>query len=207
MDLAKIQVTRVDGYDLQYLSMRRSQEYPSDTDMSDDDSSYSSDTSSGSSGNDDNLPEDHSNGYDSDLSDDSERTIGYDLDNYQSNTPGCSQDCAIIIDEETQDVPVDLPVSEEDLVDVTGEVDLSESRWNLNIPPNFTANLRDIVERRKRRAAEEDSFNHPLIEFEAQGRNLFIYLLVGDFLGFTMCFTGIRNCTHFLTKITVAPIS
>ena len=182
MDLAKIQVTRVDGYDLQYLSMRKSQDYPSDTDMSDDDSSYSSDSSSGSSGGDENLPEDHSNGYDSDLSDDSERTIGYDLDNYQSNIPGCSQECAIIIDEDTQDVPVDLPVAEEDLVDVTGEVDLSESRWNLNIPPNFAANLRDIVERRKRKAAGEDSFNHPLIEFEAQGRNLLIYLLGGGFL-------------------------
>ena len=53
MDLAKIQVTRVEGYDLQYLTMRRSQMVNYDTDMSDDESSYSSDTSSGSSGGDD----------------------------------------------------------------------------------------------------------------------------------------------------------
>ena len=95
---------------------------------------------------------------------------------YQSNTPGCSKDCAILINEDTQDVPVDLPVPEEDLVDLTGEMDLSESRWNLNIPPSFAANLRDIVERRKRKAPGEDSFHHPLIEFEATGRNLLIYL-------------------------------
>ena len=74
-----------------------------------------------------------------------------------------------------KDVPVDLPVPEEDLVDLTGEMDLSESRWKLNIPPNFAANLRDIVERRKRKASGEDSFNHPLIEFEATGRHLSIY--------------------------------
>ena len=176
MDLSKIQVTRVEGYDLQYLTMRRSQVIDYDTDMSDDESSYSSDTSSGSSGDGDNLPEDQSNGYDSDFSDDSERTIGYDLDNYQSNAPGCSKDCAILIDEEAQDVPVELPVPEEDLVDLTGEMDLSESRWKLNIPPTFAANLRDIVERRKRKASEEDSFDHPLIEFEATGRHLLIYL-------------------------------
>ena len=176
MDLAKIQVTRVEGYDLQYLTMRKSQVSSYDTDMSDDESSYSSDSSSGPSGNGGNLPEDQPDGHDSDFSDDSDRTIGYDLDNYQSNMPGCSKDCAILIDEETQDVPVDLPVPEEDLVDLTGEMDLSESRWKLNIPPSFAANLRDIVERRKRKVPEEDPFNHPLIEFEAAGRNLLIYL-------------------------------
>ena len=58
MDLAKIQVTRVEGYDLQYLTMRKSQVYESDTDMSDSESSFSSDTSSGSSGDNGDLPED-----------------------------------------------------------------------------------------------------------------------------------------------------
>ena len=193
MDIAKIQVTRVEGYDLQYLTMRRSQVSSYDTDMSDDESSYSSDTSSGSSGDGDNLPEDQPDGYDSDFSDDSDRTIGYDLDNYQSNMPGCSKECAILIDEETQDVPMDLPVPEEDLVDLTGEMDLSESRWNLNIPLDFAANLRDIVESRKRKAPEEDPFNHPLIEFEATGRNLFIYLLGWGFLSL--------QCVYKLSEI------
>ena len=50
MDLAKIQVTRAEGYDLQYLTIRKSQVYDFDTDMSDTESSYSSDTSLGSSG-------------------------------------------------------------------------------------------------------------------------------------------------------------
>ena len=200
MDLAKIQVTRVEGYDLQYLTMRKSQVVSYDTDMSDDDSNYSSDTSSGSSGDDEDLPEDHPNGYDSDCSNDSDRTIEYDLDNDQSNAPGCSKDCAILIDEETQDVPVELPVPEEDLVDLTGEMDLSESRWKLNIPPSFAANLRDIVERRKRKASEEDSFNHPLIEFEATGRHLSIYLFRWGFLSSPMCFTVIRNMFTFTQK-------
>ena len=200
MDLAKIQVTRVDGYDLQYLTMRRSQVYHSDTDMSDDDSSYSSDTSSGSSGDYDDLPED-SNGYDSDHSDDSERTIGYDMDNYQSSTPGCSKECAILIDEETQDVPVNLPVADEDLVDLTGDIDLSENIWNLTIPSNFAANLRDIVGRKKRKASEEESFNHPLIEFEAQGKEPFnLFIRLGSFRFYNV-FTDIRSCSHFPTKI------
>ena len=176
MDIPKIQVTRVEGYDLQYLTMRESQVISYDTDMSDDESSYSSDSSSGSSGDYDSLPEDQSDGYDSDFSDDSSRTTGYDMDNFQSNTPGCSKDYAILISEDTEDVPVDLPVPEEDLIDVAGEMDLSESRWKLNIPPNFAANLRDIVESRKRKAPGEDTFHHPLIEFEATGRNLSIYL-------------------------------
>ena len=145
----------------QYLTMRRSQVSDYDTDMSDDESSSETDTSSGSSGDDGNLPENQPDGYDSDFSEDSDRTIGYDLDNYQSNTPGCSKDCAILIDEETQDIPVDLSVPEEDLVDLTGEMDLSESRWKLNIPPNFAANLRDAVERRKRKAPGEDFLQSP----------------------------------------------
>ena len=207
MDLAKIQVTRVEGYDIQYLSMRKSQVYVPDTDMSDGESSFSSDSSSGSSGEYDDLPEDNADGYNSDFSDDSERTIGYDLDTYQSNTPGCSKDCAIIIDEDTQDVPVDLQVPEEDLVDVTGDLNLSESRWKLNIPSNFAANLRDIVERRKRKANEEDSFNHPLIEFEAKGKGPLLYLSVRGFSWFYNAFIGIRVLITFFTIFTVAPIS
>ena len=176
MDIAKIQVTRVEGYDLQYLSLKKSQPPVPVADFSGDESSYSSDDSSGSSGGDYDLPEDDFEGYDSDFSNDSERTIGYDLDTDQSNTPGCSKDCAIIIDEDTQDVPTDLQVQEEDLVDVTGDMDLTDSKWKLHIPPNFAANLRDIVEKRKRKAEGEDPFNHPLIEFEAQGKDLLICL-------------------------------
>ena len=152
------------------------------------------------------LPEDNNEGYDSDFSDDSEKTIGYDVDTYQSNTPGCSKDCAIIIDEETQDVPVDLQVPEEDLVDLTGYMNLSESRWNLHIPSNFAANLRGIVERRKRKANEEDSFNHPLIEFEAKGKDLLIYLLVRGFHGFTI-YLYTSEIEHIFANFTVAPIS
>ena len=180
MDLAKIQVTRVDGYDLQYISMRKSQVYDSDGDSSDNESVSSSDSSSGSSGGGDHLPEDHTGGYDSDSSNDSEKTIGYDLDNYQANQLGCSKAMAIVIDEDTQDVPVDLQVPVEDYVDITG-INLSEKQWNLHIPPNFAANLRDIVERRKRKAQEEVSFGHPLIEFEAKGKELLIYISVWGF--------------------------
>ena len=207
MDLAKIQVTRVEGYDLQYLTMRKSQVYESDTDMSDSESSFSYDTSSGSSGDNWDLPEDNGDGYNSDFSDDSERTIGYDLDTYQSNIPGCSKNCAIIIDEDTQDVPVDLPVPEEDLVNLTGDMDLSESRWKLNIPSNFAATLRDIVERRKRKVNEEDSFNHPLIEFEAKVKGPLLYLSVRGFHGFYNTFIDIRVLVTFFTNFTVAPIS
>ena len=49
--------------------------YDSDDNVSDNESSYSSDTSSGSSGDGGDLPEDDAEGYDSDISNDSERTI------------------------------------------------------------------------------------------------------------------------------------
>ena len=81
---------------------------------------------------------------------------------------------------------------EEDLVDVTGNINLSESRWKLNIPSNFAATLRDIVERRKRKANEEDSFNHPLIEFEAEGKGPLLYLPVRGFPCFYNIFIDIR---------------
>ena len=177
MDLAKLHVHRVDGYEIEYLSMRKAQVYESDESDSDSESSTSSDTSSGSSGGDYDLPEDNL-GYESDWSEDSDKTIGYDMDSYQANVPGCSKSMAIIIDEETQDVPIDLQVPEEDLIDLTRGMDLSEKKWNLHIPPNFAANLREVVESRKRKANEEDSFNHPLIEFEAQGKELLLYLFI-----------------------------
>ena len=81
-----------------------------------------------------------------------------------------------MIDEETQDVPVNLQVPVEDLVDLTGDIDLSESKWDLHILPNFADNMKMIVERRKRKASEDDSFKHPLIEFEAKGKGPFNYL-------------------------------
>ena len=128
------------------------------------DSDSSSDTSSGSSGDYSDFAEEEPGSPSS--SSDSSRTIGYTppQSDFEANSPGSTQDMAIVIDDEEEDRSFFPPGQKCDVIDLTKDTDMDM------IQPESS----NLEERRKRKAndIDIDTYRHPYIEFEATGKLL-----------------------------------
>ena len=126
------------------------------------DSDSSSDTSSGSSGDYSDFAEEKPGSPSS--SSDSSRTIGYTppQSDFEANSPGSTQDTAIVIDDEEEDSPLCPPGQNLDVIDLTKDTYMDM------IQPESS----NLEERRKRKANDIDTYHHPYIEFEATGKLL-----------------------------------
>ena len=102
----RLNIPKVDGFRLEYLSMKLPKSPVTTPNESDYDSDISSDTSSGSSGGVSDFPEEESGSPNS--SNDSSMTIGYTPphSDMEANSPGSTQDMAIMIYEEEEDGPL-----------------------------------------------------------------------------------------------------
>ena len=160
----RLKIPEVEGFRLEYLSMKLPKSPVTTPVLPNDESDSSSDTSSGSSG-------DYSDFADEDpdnpsSSRDSSRTIGYTLpqSDFEANSPGSRQDMAIVIDNEEEDSPLCPPGQNLDVIDLTKDTDMEPTSQPESA--NF--------EGRKRKANNIDTYHHPLIEFEATGELLLI---------------------------------
>ena len=135
---------------------------------SDYDSDISSDTSSGSSGGVSDFPEEEpGNPY---SSSDSSMTIEYTPppSDMEANSPGSSQDMAIVIDDEEEDSPLCTPGQNMDVIDLTEDTDMDP------IPqPETPIQPESSNSEERRKANIIDTYHHPLIEFEATGKSPF----------------------------------
>ena len=122
----------------------------------------SSDTSSESSGDYSDFAEEESGSPSS--SSDSSRKIGCTPtpSDFEANGPGSTQDMAIVIVNEEEDSPFCPPGQNCDVIDLTKDTDMDM------IQPESS----NLEERRKRKANDIDTFDHPYIEFEATGKLL-----------------------------------
>ena len=136
---------------------------------SDYDSDISSDTSSGSSGGVSDFPEEEPGSPNS--SNDSSMTIGYTppLSDMEANSPGSTQDMAIVIDDEEEDSPLCSPGQNMDVIDLTEDTEMDPTPQP---ETPFQPGSSNFEERRKRKANDIDTYHHPLIEFEATGKLL-----------------------------------
>ena len=102
----RLNIPKVDGFRLEYLSMKLTKSPVTTPNESNYDSDISSDTSSGSSGGVSDFPEEESGSPNS--SNDSSMTIGYTPphSDMEANSPGSTQDMAIMIDDEEEDSPL-----------------------------------------------------------------------------------------------------
>ena len=132
-------------------------------------SDSASDTSSGSSGDYSDLSEEEPGSPSP--SSDSSRTIGYTppQSDFEANSPGSTQDMAIVIDDEEEDSPLCPPVQNLDVIDLTKDTDIELSSQPESLIQPESSNFE---ERRKREANDIDTYHHPLIEFEATGKSL-----------------------------------
>ena len=120
----RLKIREVEGFKLEYLSMKLPKSPVTTPVLPNDESDSSSDTSSGSSGDySDFADEDPDNPSSSrDLS----RTIGYTLpkSDFEANSPGSTQDMAIVIDNEEEDSPLCQPGQNLDVIDSTKDTDM-----------------------------------------------------------------------------------
>ena len=161
-----------------------------------DDSDSSSDTSSGSSGDYSDFAEEEPGSPSP--SSDSSRTIGYTppQSDFEANSPGSTQDMAIVIDDEEEDSPLYPPGQNFDVIDLTTDTDVDM------IQPRSS----NLEERRSKEAnVEIDTYHHPYIEFEATGKLLLkLSFLI---LGLSYVLYYIRYYYSFTTfESIVAPI-
>ena len=157
-------IPKFEGFRLEYLSMRLPKSPVTTPVMPIEDSDSSSDTSSGSSGDYSDFPEEEPGSPSS--SSDSSRSIGYTppQSDFEANSPGSTQDMAIVIDDEEEDRPFCPPGQNCDVIDLTKETDMDM------IQPESS----NLEERRKRKAKDIDidTYHHPYIESEATGKLL-----------------------------------
>ena len=167
----RMNIPKVDGFRLEYLSMKLSRSPDATPNESDYDSDISSDTSSGSSGGVSDFPEEEPGSpY---FSNDSPMTIGhtpFDSD-MEANSPGSTQDMAIVIDDEEEDSPICSYGQNMDVIDLTEDTEMDPT-------PQPEPESSNVEEKRKRRANDLDTYHHPLIEFEATGKLLNILSLL-----------------------------
>ena len=158
----RLYIPEVDGFRLEYLSMKLPKSPDTAPVMPIDDSDSSSDTSSGSSGDDSDFAEEEPG---SPYSSDSSRTIGYTPPQFdhEANNPGSTQDMAIVIDDEEEDSPLCSPGQNMDVIDLTEDTEDIEPMSQLEI-------LIQSEGSRKRKANDCATYQHPLIEFEAKGK-------------------------------------
>ena len=165
----RLNIPVVDGFRLEYLSMKLPRSPVTTPDESDYDSDISSDTSSGSSGGVSDFPEEEPGSPNS--SNDSSMTIGYtppDSD-MEANSPGSTQDMAIVIDDEEEDSPLCSYGQNMDVIDLTEDTEMDPTPQPETLCQPGSSNFE---ERRKRKANDIDTYHHPLIEFEATGKLL-----------------------------------
>ena len=165
----RLYIPEVNGFRLEYLSMKLPKSPDTAPVMPIDDSDSSSDTSSGSSGDYSDFAEEEPGSPYS--SSDSSRIIGYDTPtqfDFEANSPGSTQDMAIVIDDEEEDSPLCSPGQNMDVIDLTEDNEDMEPTPQPEI-------LIQPEESRKRKANDCATYQHPLIEFEAKGKLLLNY--------------------------------
>ena len=176
----KLDIPKIDGFKLQYMFMKVNRSPDTTSNQSVCDSDYSSDTSSGSSGDDSDFFEEEP--ASSNSSGDSSRTIGYTppQSDLEANSPGSTQDMAIVIDDEEVDSPLCSPGQNMDVIDLTEDIDMEPTSQSETL---FQPESSNFEERRKRKANDIDTYHHPLIEFEATCKLLFYlsFLILGLF--------------------------
>ena len=115
-------------------------------------------------------------------SSDSSRTIGYTApqSDFEADSPGSTQDMAIVIDDEEEDSPLCPPGQNLDVIDLTKDTDME---FTSQPETMFQPESSNFEERRKRKANDIDTYHHPLIEFEGTGKLLFnsSFLILGLF--------------------------
>ena len=160
----RLKIPEVEGFRLEYLSMKLPKSPVATPVLPNDESDSSSDTSSGSSAAFSDFADE---GPDSpSASSDSLRSIGYTppQSDFEANSPGSTQDIAIVIDDEEEDGPLCPPGQNLDVIDLTKDTDMEPTSQSESA--NF--------EGRKRKANDIDTYHHPLIEFEATSKLLSI---------------------------------
>ena len=121
----RVLVRKLDNSEIDESQLQDFDRSPSTTpNESDYDSDISSDTSSGSSGGDSDFPEEEPGSPNS--SNDSSITIEYTPPNsdMEANSPGSTQDMAIVIDDEEEDSPLCSPGQNMDVIDLTEDTDM-----------------------------------------------------------------------------------
>ena len=166
----RLNIPKVDGFKLEYLSMKLSRSPAATPNESDYDSDISSDTSSGSSGGVSDFPEEEPGSPNS--SNNSSMTIectppDFDM---EANSPGSTEDMAIVINDEEEDSLLCSPGQHLDMIDLTEDTEMDPTpQLETLCQPGSS-----FEERGKRKANDIDTYHHPLIEFEATGKLLVI---------------------------------
>ena len=142
----RIIIPEVDGFKLEYLSKKLPKSPVTTPVPPRDDSDSSSDTSSGSSGDYSDFAEEEPGSPNS--SSDSSRTIGYTppQSDFEANSPGSTQDMAIVIDDEEEDSPLCPPGQNLDVIDLTKDTDMELSSQPETL---FQPESSNLEERRK----------------------------------------------------------
>ena len=174
VSMNKLVIPTVEGFRLEYLSMKLPKSPVTTPVLPIDVSDSASDTSSGSSGDYSDLSEEEPGSPSP--SSDSSRTIGYTppQSDFEAHSPGSTQDMAIVIDDEEEDSPFCPPGQNLDVIDLTKDTDMELSSQPESLIQPESSNFE---EGRKRKANDIDTYHHPLIEFEATGKLLFKFIL------------------------------
>ena len=169
----RLNVPKVDGFNVEYLSMKLSRSPDTTPVESDYYSDISSDTSSGSSGDLSDFAEEEPGSPNSSIA--SSMTIRNTppLSDMEASSPGSTQDMAIVIDDEEEDSPLCLYGQNMDVIDLTEDTEM-----DLTPQPEIQPGPSNVGEGRKRKANDLDTYHHPMIEFEATGKLLNILSLL-----------------------------
>ena len=162
----RLNVPKVDGFNLEYLSMKLSRSPDTTPIESDYYSDISSDSSSGSSGDLGDFAEEEPGSPNSSI--DSSMTIRNTppLSDMEASSPGSTQDMAIVIDDEEEDSPFCPYGQNMDMIDLTEDTEMDFTQPEIQPGPS------NLEEGRKRKANDFDTYHHPMIEFEATGKLL-----------------------------------
>ena len=162
----RLNVPKVDGFNLEYLSMKLSRSPDTTPIESDYYSDISSDSSSGSSGDLGDFAEEEPGSPNSSI--DSSMTIRNTppLSDMEASSPGSPQDMAIVIDDEEEDSPFCPYGQNMDMIDLTEDTEMDFTQPEIQPGPS------NLEEGRKRKANDFDTYHHPMIEFEATGKLL-----------------------------------
>ena len=163
----RLNVPKVNGFNLEYLSMKLSRSPDTTPTEYDYYSDISSDTSSGSSGDIRDFAEEEPGSPNSSI--DSSMTIRNTppLSDMEASSPGSTQDMAIVIDDEEEDSPLCLYGQNMDMIDLTEDTEMDPTPQ-----PEIQPGSSNLEEGRKRKANDLDTYHHPMIEFEATGKLL-----------------------------------
>ena len=166
----RLNMPKVDGFNVEYLSMELSRSPDTTPVESDYYSDISSDTSSGSSGDLSDFAEEEPGSPSSSIA--SSMTIRNTppLSDMEASSPGSTQDMAIVIDDEEEDSPLCLYGQNMDVIDLTEDTEM-----DLTPQPEIQPGPSNVGEGRKRKANDLDTYHHPMIEFEATGKLLIFY--------------------------------